>query len=276
MPISDAVPPQHFDDDTLALAFFKLVLPPTGMYCAAIKSKGCKFRNEFHSTRDGLWQALREADRSEHEAYYAVATFRSNDTRQGDNVDALKCFWLDVDYGEGHAGGEGYATREDALSAVKAFFTRAGLPQPMIVLSGGGLHVYWPLETGLTRHNWLPYAQGLKAACMRLGLKADHSVTADAARILRVPCTTNRKLPGKERRVDLNPRFLDIGPYDLEEFETLLQYELPAPGGAARPTAKVVQFRPGPRPDYLKAFPSRRRAGELLNNLSPAAARLWR
>jgi hypothetical protein len=39
----------------------------------------------------------------------------------------------------------------------------------------------------LPRAQWEPYAEGLKAACIRHGLKADHVLTANAAAILRPP-----------------------------------------------------------------------------------------
>ncbi len=251
-PSQPAISALPIDDDTLALEFFRLVLPPSGMYCAAIKTKRGAWRNEYAETINALGRIVREADRSGHEAYYAVASFRSNDNREAENVDRLKCFRIDVDYGEGH-NGEVYPTRADALTAVKTFYTAAALPPPIIVMSGGGLHVYWPLKTAVTRYEWLPLAEGLKAACIQFGLRADHRVTADAARVLRAPGTTNRKLAGKPRKVELNPRFLEIGPYALTDFEPLPRYKMPAPRRAAKPVANVVPLPP--RPEYLKNLP---------------------
>jgi Virulence-associated protein E len=131
-------------------------------------------------------------------------------------------------------------------------------------MSGGGLHIYWPLKAALPRAEWLPYANGLKAACLELGLKADQKVTSDLARVLRPPGTHNRKLLNP-RKVELNPRFLEIEPYELKQFEPLLKY---VSGGVARPTAKAIQFEPlPPRREYLKDFASSRPAGELLKKL---------
>ena len=240
------------DDDALALEFFRRVLPATGVYCAAIKTKRGTFRNEFHTTHEALWLALREADRSGLESYFTVASLDSNASRAAANVDALQCLRLDVDFGEGHKG-EVYATKAEAIAAVKKFYSAAGLPRPTVVESGGGLHVYWPLKEPLARAEWLRYATGLKAATMQRALKADHAITADAARILRAPCTTNRKLAGKPRKVELNPRFLEIEPYELAKFDGLLGYKIPTPG-AARPATdrKVIPFPFGPLPEYLK------------------------
>ena len=242
------------DEDALALEFFRRVLPASGVYCAALKTKRAAFRNEFCTSLDHLWQTLREADRSGLEAYFTVASLQSNASRAAENVEALQSFRLDVDYGaDGHRASEAYATEKMALEAVKAFYVAAGLPMPTVVKSGGGLHVYWPLAEPLPRADWLLYAAGLKAATMRHGLRADHAITSDAARILRAPCTTNRKLPGKPRKVELDPRFLEIEPYALTKFAGLLQYKIQAPGALpARPVprANVVPFPR--RPDYLK------------------------
>ena len=213
------------DDDALALGFFSRVLPATGVYCAAIKTKRGTFRNEFYTSHEALWLALRDADRSGVESYFTVASLELNASRAVANVEALQCLRVDVDFGEGHKA-EVYATKAEALAAVKKFYTDAGLPSPLVVESGGGLHVYWPLEDHLRPEAWLPYAKGLKAACMQRRLRADHAVTANIAQILRAPCTTNRKLAGKPRKVELNPRFLEIEPYALAKFDGLLQYKI--------------------------------------------------
>lgn len=252
------------DDDALALAFFRLVLPATGVYCAAVKSNRGAFQNEFHATHEALWQALREADRSGHEAYFSVASLRSNASRAAGNVAALQCLRIDVDYGEGHKG-EVYPSREEALAAVQKFYTDA-LPSPIVVESGGGLHLYWPLEDPLKPEEWLPYAKGLKAACMQRGLRADHTITSDAARILRAPCTTNRKLAGKPRKVELNPRFLEIEPYALTKFAGLLQYQMGAPG-AARPAKGENVIRLPQRSPYSKGLLDDARADALMQRL---------
>ena len=52
--------------------------------------------------------------------------------------------------------------------------------------------MYWISDKPLTRAEWEPYADGLWALVQKHGLKAD-AVTTDAARILRVPGTFNKK-----------------------------------------------------------------------------------
>jgi Virulence-associated protein E len=223
--------PSPDDADALAIAFLKRVLPTTGVYCAAFKGRG-GMAQKFFPTIERLWDALREADRDGREVYFAVASLRTNENREAENVEALQSFRLDVDYGKiGHAK-PGYADRNEAGRAIAKFCQEAHLPDPMLVESGGGVHVYWPLKEPLSRDSWLPYAKALKAACIERGLKAGHEVTADAARILRPPGTMNRK-PGREpRTVKLVTGSLSLGPYDLTAFRGLLDYELPASGRA--------------------------------------------
>ena len=99
--------------------------------------------------------------------------------------------WLDVDIKNPP---KGYTTLEEALDAIKEFRNKVGLPAPSaLVGSGGGLHVYWIFDRPLTRPEWQPYAEGLKAAALTYGLRCDAGLTTDAARILRVPETFNYK-----------------------------------------------------------------------------------
>ncbi len=102
----------------------------------------------------------------------------------------LKAIWLDVDVKEK----KGYATLDEARAAMADFVKNANLPPPSaIVLSGGGLHVYWISTVPLTRAEWEPYAWGLRAEAVRCNLKCDAGLTTDAARVLRVPGTFNFK-----------------------------------------------------------------------------------
>src|ERR1019366_881418 len=102
----------------------------------------------------------------------------------------LKCIWLDVDVKKDR----GYATLIEALDAIQDFRIRALLPPPSaLVFSGGGVHVYWVSDKPLTVEEWRPYAEGLKAEALRLGLKCDAGITTDVARVLRVPGTFNYK-----------------------------------------------------------------------------------
>lgn len=100
---------------------------------------------------------------------------------------ALKSFFLDVDFKQ-------YADAQEAYAALKAFILAVGLPKPsVLVLTGGGLHVYWTIDRNMAPAEWAPLAHALVAAAQKHGLKFDSACTVDAARILRIPGTQNFK-----------------------------------------------------------------------------------
>jgi hypothetical protein len=108
--------------------------------------------------------------------------------RNRENAVKLKSLFLDVDAKD--YGGGVRAAGADLGRWVKD----SGMLKPTtIVMSGGGLHVYWELERALTPDEWLPKAHRLIEATKRHGLKCDTAVTTDTARILRVPGTFNYK-----------------------------------------------------------------------------------
>jgi hypothetical protein len=180
---------QPIDREAVSIAFLKMVLPPQRRYCAFVKTKRGKKFNRFFGTIEELWDCLRETDRDGDDAYFALESYGEDDERKQHNVIALRCLWLDIDCGEGKP----YEKIEEAIAAVKQLCDRVGLPKPMIVMSGHGIHVYWSNKRAISPREWLPYAQGLKAACIVHGLRADPARTADCASVLRPPGTHNHK-----------------------------------------------------------------------------------
>lgn len=143
----------------------------------------------------------------------------------------VKAIWLDVDVKDPP---KGYATLKDAINAVSDFCSKANLPGPSaLVASGGGLHVYWISERPLSVAEWEPFARGLRSEAERIGLRCDYGVTTDAARVLRVPGTYNRKIENNPRGVKVLGLGCDYDfPKDLQHLHDL---------GAALVTATVTQ-----------------------------------
>lgn len=129
------------------------------------------------------------------DVYMGLAGFKEK-SRQAEGVVALKSLFLDIDCGEG----KDYPDQQAGRIALDSFLASTSLPLPLVLSSGYGLHVYWPLEKELDREAWLVLALGLKELCKTHGLNADHKVTADAARILRPVGSQNFK-NGMPRRV---------------------------------------------------------------------------
>lgn len=130
----------------------------------------------------------------------SMATFGPGARREAQSALHLKSFWLDVD-----AHGKGpYGTPDEALAGIKAFVAKAGLPKPNFVnLTGHGVQVFWALPSPISKADWQPVADDLQQLAKRLDLGAD-PITADAARILRVPGTLNFRDPDNPRAATLH------------------------------------------------------------------------
>lgn len=144
----------------------------------------------------------KQSNWSQGEVYVALGTQRMADTkvskdgstfavRQGHNMVSFNSLFVDVDLGKNG----GYASTADAELGLQQFLASSGMPQPtMIVRSGGGgMHLYWCTAEPMPVSVWQPLADGLKACAKQLDFRIDEAITADSARILRVPTTLNYK-----------------------------------------------------------------------------------
>ena len=125
--------------------------------------------------------------------------YTTGKNRTQNNVRALKSFWLDIDCGPAKAAINektdkpfGYIDQSTGGAALKGFCTLVGLPKPIIVNSGRGLHVYWALTEEVSPEQWQPVADRLRQLCVIHDLYVDGSVF-EIARVLRVPGTYNFK-----------------------------------------------------------------------------------
>ena len=111
--------------------------------------------------------------------------------RTAKNATAAGSFWLDIDCGEG----KDYETQKQAVKAIKKFCLACDLPKPLLVNSGGGLHVYWPLDRAVPKDDWLPVAGRLKELTHNSAIRlyADDTRTADISSVLRPIGTHNWK-----------------------------------------------------------------------------------
>ena len=178
--------------------FLSLVLPPlmTGEnYCVfGIKVvNGEEVVNQrFVTSIDGISQRADELMAEEYNVFFGLAKFGDATAgRTAKNAVALKSFFIDLDCGTGKP----YPDIEAGLVALNAFCNKTGLPQPTVVQSGLGAHVYWVLDHDLDRRDWKPFAERLKELAVEEGFDIDPAVPADAARILRVPGTFHTKDP---------------------------------------------------------------------------------
>lgn len=158
--------------------------------------------------------------------WVSMATFGLGACRAAQNAEYLKSFWLDVD-----AHGKGpYGTPDEALAGIKTFVADAGLPTPNFVhMTGHGMQAFWVLPSPISKADWQPVADDLQELAKRVNLGAD-PITADAARILRVPGTYNFRDPSNPVATILNK--VKAGYTDLQAFHAAIKAalsKLPSP-----------------------------------------------
>jgi hypothetical protein len=169
--------------------FLDTVLSDEGYYCV-VGIKNGRTVQKFYSSLDSIAETATSLDVDGCDTYFALSTFIENTSRKAENVRYIKALFLDLDCGQDKP----YSTQTNALTALSSFCKHYKLPTPTIAVnSGRGVHIYWVLNRPHSRKEWLPIAERLKAACTEYKLNADPVVTADAARILRIPNTHNFK-----------------------------------------------------------------------------------
>lgn len=166
--------------------------PASGLYCVAELSSNRK-EHVFVQNLEEIKPVVKRWLQSGRDIYFALATFDpkvqslTRGRRSAENAVAIKSIFIDMD---------GYESKKAAALALQSFLEKTGLDEfsrPYIVSSGGGLHCYWPLEEAVDIVTWRPIAENFKRLCKQEGLAIDQTVTADAARVLRIPGTFNNK-----------------------------------------------------------------------------------
>ena len=170
------------------LEFLAVVLPSpdNGLYCAAeltTKKKEHTFVQKIEEIEPtvGKWVTQNK------DIYFALSTFEKSGKRTAENARFIRSLFIDMD---------GYASKKEAALALDGFLAKTGidlLGSPYIVSSGGGLHCYWPFTENVEVGEWKSVAENFKRLCKQEALRIDMTVTADAARVLRVPETFNNK-----------------------------------------------------------------------------------
>jgi hypothetical protein len=200
-----------------AFEFFNTVLPSAGLRCIALVApKG--FQHIFYKDNQSLADAAALFDGKGRTVYFACSSFASDDNRTQANVAYARSFWVDLDVGEPEPGKlPKYPTAREAASAVLAFAQEVGLPRPLLVSSGRGVHAYWPMDGDMMRDVWKTTARLLKAALREHKVLSDPTRTADEASVLRPPGTHHRKAEARVVRV-VTPG--EVG--NLNAFQTAL------------------------------------------------------
>jgi hypothetical protein len=190
--------------------FLAEVLPPSGngRYCVAELSK--KKEHFYTDTLDEAKEKVEAWNSKGYDIYFALATFGEDSARTRANARMMRCIAIDIDCNhpkdvqdaDGAVKMKAYPATKIAAAAVMTFIERTGLDAlgtPWLVSSGGGLHAYWPLTEAVTIERWQPVADAFKRLCFQEKLGIDPTVTGDAARVLRIPGTTNTGIKGGKK-----------------------------------------------------------------------------
>ena len=205
-----------FENSTETKHFLGRILPEEGIYQATIIIDG-RARNIPCDSIAKLAEEVLKRDQLGQNVFHACADYKDRSSRKADNAKSMNSFWADLDCGPEKAKtGAGYETKVDGLNALRAFCGAVGLPRPMIVDSGGGLHVYWPLKETISAEHWKVIADKLKRATKAFGFLADQSRTADAASVLRPVGTYNRKYEQPRLVALLRDAASDVDPDGFE------------------------------------------------------------
>ena len=139
------------------------------------------------------------------------------------SIESMHGLFLDLDC---HGKVGDYTCFKNANVALRQFCSAAALPKPnYLVDSGHGLHAHWAFDEPVDREDWELLAQRFKNLTAAFNLKSDMNVTADPARVLRVPGTINFRDPSAPVTVEM-VRIPQTGPITKSAFEFALDQAL--------------------------------------------------
>jgi len=227
------------------LEFLELVTPSTGYLILAEpieipNAKTNPMKHHVFSDMDLMVQKAAQLNFEHKNVFFALAGYKQErvwnptakdykgntgkwQTRTQANAGWLRALFLDLDIDptpDTKKVNTTYTSKPVAIAAMRTMAQKIGMPAPMVLDSGGGIHVYWPFDRDVETDEWLPIAEKFKAICIQEGLKIDPAVPADSARVLRVLGCHNLKRD-YARPVELISR--GRGPVAVEHIETLFK-----------------------------------------------------
>ena len=201
--------------------FYSTILPRQGNYCVAtIHPETKKVKHQFGETLDELFAIIEKVKKTKENVYVTPATFEGF-RRKAEECLFIRTFFIDVDT----HGANSYGGKEETFKAIEELVEKSGLPEPIIVDSGGGIHAYWVMDRDIAYEEWKPYAEKFKKLCASY-IIIDPNVPADAARLMRCPTSLNYRYdPPFEAKVISE----DLPIYDFDEFKEFLGQEQEEP-----------------------------------------------
>lgn len=213
--------------------FFERVLPEEekgNYYCVTHFSntfhKGTEFRESKQDIVDIVkgWENSKNPLTRQTEKYIGMASLSSSKARNQQNAVSNKSLFIDIDCKGLTTAKEGkeynYDSKEKALKDLNRFLQVTGLPKPLILDSGYGLHVHWVLSKSIPSVEWKTLATSLKRLTHKYDLHNDRGLSTNEVCLLRIPETHNYKNKEDIKEVKVIQEG-DIT--DVDKIEPLLQ-----------------------------------------------------
>lgn len=208
-------------------------------------------RGSFSNIDDAVAAAQQWDTEPNTTVYFTVGAFAGHEYtddkgkqkwyRRQEHATWFKALALDLDIG----ADKPYATQKEGWAVMKAALAKIGMPQPMIISSGNGIHLYWPLTEVIKKEHWEKASIALRMALEENGVEIDTSKIHDPSMVLRPVGTHHKKQqPWKDVRC-----VADCPDYDAASLFTTLKPwfgKLPA-------TAKATASRKGGKSSILDA-----------------------
>ena len=109
--------------------------------------------------------------------------------RKQEHATWFKALALDLDIG----ADKPYQTQKEGWAAMVAALKTIGMPMPMVVSSGNGIHCYWPLTASVRKDHWVKASTALRIALEENGVEIDTSKIHDPSMVLRPVGTHHKK-----------------------------------------------------------------------------------
>ena len=152
--------------------------------------------------------------------YFSVGTFANHHEvdesgktkykRTQANATLFKALALDLDIGDDKP----YATQREGWGALQSAIKAVGLPAPMVISSGKGIHCYWPLTEAVKSEHWVKASIALRLALEEKGVEIDTSKIHDPAMVLR-PVGSHHKKQQPWKLVECKADCPDYEPISL-------------------------------------------------------------
>ena len=182
--------------------FLHAVLSHSGLPCIAFKKPAVKGMQHHVATTIDAAVAYLETSRGGHDYYFGISTLSAPSildrgtmrVRTQSNALSTRCFVLDIDI-HPEDGDTYYTSQDEGREGLQRLIEALDMPQPIVVNSGYGLHVYWPMAEGVPSAEWQGVANRFKRVVQLTEpkLAGDGSRIADSAGVLRIPGTYNLK-----------------------------------------------------------------------------------